>query len=101
MDLQLKNKLIVVTGGAKGIGKAIVQELAQEGAVPVIIGRDENDNRKVVEELAAIGHKSYSIFANLSDPIQCERAALQIREVAGRVDGLVNNAGLNDGVGLD
>ena len=44
MDLQLKNKVIIVTGGAKGIGEGIVKVLANEGAIPVIVGRNEDDN---------------------------------------------------------
>ena len=44
MDLQLKDKVIVVTGGAKGIGQGIVQVLAAEGALPIIVGRSEADN---------------------------------------------------------
>ena len=43
MDLQLKDKVIIVTGGAKGIGEAIVKALASEGAIPIILGRNEND----------------------------------------------------------
>ena len=49
MDLQLKDKVIIVTGGAKGIGEGIVKVLAEEGAIPVIIGRNEEDNLKTVE----------------------------------------------------
>ena len=48
MDLQLKNKVIIVTGGAKGIGEGIVRVLVAEGAIPVIVGRNENDNLKLV-----------------------------------------------------
>ncbi len=47
MDLQLTNKVIIVTGGAKGIGEGIVKVLAKEGAIPVIVGRSEEDNLKV------------------------------------------------------
>ena len=44
MDLQLKDKVIIVTGGAKGIGEGIVKVLAAEGAIPFIVGRNEEDN---------------------------------------------------------
>jgi L-fucose dehydrogenase len=101
MDLQLTNKVIVVTGGAKGIGAGIVSILAREGAIPVIVGRNEKDNLEAVTELAAQGKKSLQITADLVNPLECERAAAEILAQLGRVDGLVNNAGVNDGVGLE
>jgi len=98
MDLQLKDKIIIVSGGAKGIGEGIVKVLAAEGAFPVIIGRSEQDNLKVVNDL---GGKASQIVAELTDPAQCENAVKSVIEKYGRVDGLVNNAGVNDGVGLE
>ena len=55
MDLNLKDKVVVVTGGAKGIGRSIVLALAQEGAIPVIVGRKQADNHEVKIEVEAIG----------------------------------------------
>ena len=55
MNLELTDKVIIVTGGAKGIGEGIVKVLAKEGAIPVIIGRGEADNLKVVHEVEAEG----------------------------------------------
>lgn len=101
MDLQLQNKVIVVTGGAKGIGEGIVQVLASEGAIPVIVGRNAADNQKVVDELAAQGKESFQIAAELTSPEASERAVNAVLEKYGRIDGLVNNAGVNDGVGLE
>lgn len=100
MDLQLKDKVVVVTGGAKGIGRAIVEALAQEGALPVIIGRNEKDNQKVVDELEKKGHTSFSVKAELSHPEECKNAIEKTLAHFGRIDCLVNNAGFNDGVGL-
>ena len=51
MDLQLKDKVVIVTGGAKGIGAAIVRECAAEGAIPVIVGRDADAARELQDEL--------------------------------------------------
>ena len=59
MDLNLKDKVIIVTGGAKGIGEGIVKVLAGEGAIPVIIGRSEIDNKKVVAEVEAKRGRSF------------------------------------------
>ncbi|HTK20970.1 MAG TPA: SDR family oxidoreductase [Mucilaginibacter sp.] len=98
MDLNLKDKIIIVSGGAKGIGEGIVKVLAAEGAFPVIIGRSQEDNLKVVNDL---GGKASQIVAELTDPVQCENAIKSVIEKYGHIDGLVNNAGVNDGVGLE
>jgi len=101
MDLGLKEKLIIVSGGAKGIGEGIVKVLAAEGAIPVIIGRNEDDNNHTVNEVVAAGGKAFQVVAELSDPAACELAVKTIIDKFGRIDGLVNNAGVNDGVGLE
>ena len=100
MDLNLKDKVVIVTGGAKGIGRAIVLALAKEGAIPVIIGRKQADNLLVEEEVKELGITSLSIEAELSRPEDCEKAVKTVISHFGRIDGLVNNAGQNDGVGL-
>ena len=101
MDLQLKDKIIIVTGGAKGIGEGIAKALAKEGAVPVIIGRKEKDNLATVGEITNEGGKAFQVVAELSIPQQCGQAIKTVVEKFGRIDGLVNNAGVNDGVGLE
>lgn len=101
MNLELQNKVIIVTGGAKGIGEGIVRVLAEEGALPVIIGRNEADNLKLVDALKSKGQKALQVKAELSKPEECESAIQQIIKQTGRIDGLVNNAGVNDGVGLE
>lgn len=100
MDLQLKDKVIIVTGGAKGIGEGIVRLLASEGAIPVIVGRNEADNARLADELSAAGSQVYTVQAELSKPEENENAIKAVLEQFGRIDGLVNNAGVNDGVGL-
>jgi len=101
MDLQLKEKIIIVTGGAKGIGEGIVKLLATEGAVPVIIGRNEKDNLQTVTAVKNAGGKSFHIVAELTKPEECEKAVIEVIKKFGRIDGLVNNAGVNDGIGLE
>lgn len=101
MDLGLNDKIIIVTGGAKGIGEGIVRLLAEEGAVPVIVGRNEEDNLKLVAALESLGRPCFQTVAELSRPEECERAVKTILEKFERVDGLVNNAGVNDGVSLE
>lgn len=101
MNLQLKDKIIIVTGGAKGIGEGIVHVLANEDAIPVIVGRSEADNTKVVKDLEAKGKKSFQIEAELTNPEQSEKAVRAVLNKFGKIHGLVNNAGVNDGVGLE
>ncbi|GAB2617347.1 SDR family oxidoreductase [Emticicia sediminis] len=101
MNLNLSDKVIIVTGGAKGIGEGIVRVLANEGAIPVIIGRNEADNLKLVNEIIALGQKCEQVVAELSQPNECEKAIVEINQKFGRIDGVVNNAGVNDGVGLE
>lgn len=101
MDLQLKNKIIIVTGGAKGIGFGICKVLAKEGAIPFIIGRSEKDNKLAVDEIIAMGGQVKSLTAELNNPEECENAVNQIVAECGCIDGVVNNAGANDSVGLE
>jgi len=97
MNLDLKSKIIIVTGGAKGIGAGITKALAAEGAIPVVVGRDANDNDAIIKEVGA----GFGITAELTHPEACENAVKATVEKFGRIDGLVNNAGVNDGVGLE
>ncbi len=101
MDLQLNDKVIVVSGGAKGIGEGIVKTLAREGAVPFILGRNEKDNLATVAAVEAAGGKAFQVVAELTDPAACESSIKTVLDRCGRIDGLVNNAGVNDGVGLE
>jgi L-fucose dehydrogenase len=101
MNLHLTNKVIIVTGGAKGIGKGITQVLAKEGAIPVIVGHSEADNLITVNEIVAAGGQAWQVLAELSDPIAAGNAVAAIMAKYQRIDGLVNNAGYNDGVGLE
>lgn len=95
MDLHLKDKTIIVTGGGSGIGAAITELLAEEGARPVIFGRSTPDPAWLDRHGAAF------IAVELSDDAACRRAVDQLRAQAPAIHGLVNNAGANDGVGLD
>jgi NAD(P)-dependent dehydrogenase (short-subunit alcohol dehydrogenase family) len=101
MNLQLENKIILVSGGAKGIGEGITKLLAEEAAIPVIIGRNQNDNEQLVQALLAKGYQADQVVAELTQPEACEKAIQNIIQKYGRIDGLVNNAGVNDGVGLE
>lgn len=95
MDLHLQGKVVVVTGGGSGIGAGITEVLAEEGARPVVLSRSKPD----ADWLAKTG--ADFVQAELSDDAACRAAVETIRQRHGRVHGLVNNAGANDGVGLD
>ena len=95
MDLRLKDKVVVVTGGASGIGEAITEGLAAEGARPVVIARRSPDSDWLAH------HGADFEMAELSDDAACAGAVDAIRKRHGAIHGLVNNAGGNDGVGLD
>ncbi|HLS38361.1 MAG TPA: SDR family oxidoreductase [Sphingobacterium bovisgrunnientis] len=101
MDLNLKDKVFIVTGGAKGIGKGIVLALAKEGAIPVIVGRKQVDNNLVRDEVLALGSECLCIEAELSIPEESKKTIDLALEKYGRIDGIINNAGQNDGVGLE
>ena len=101
MDLKLKEKIIIVTGGAKGIGEGIVKVLAKEGAIPVIVGRNESDNKKTLTDIEAAGGRGYQVVAELTNPEESENAVKETLKKFGTIHGLVNNAGVNDGIGLE
>jgi L-fucose dehydrogenase len=100
MDLGLENKIILVTGGARGIGEGIVSALAREKATPVIVGKSSEDNLKLYNNITAGGGSCWHVAAELSSDKECQKAVDETVRKFGRIDGLVNNAGVNDGVGL-
>lgn len=100
MDLGLKDKVIIVTGGAKGIGEGISRVLAAEGATVVIVGRNEADNQHTVDAIKKAGGHVDSVVAELTIPDECKKAVDYVTSKYNRIDGLVNNAGVNDGIGL-
>jgi L-fucose dehydrogenase len=101
MDLHLTNKVFIVTGGAKGIGAAISSSIAAEGGIVVIAGRNKNDNQAKVDEIIKAKGKATSIEVELADPAACKAVIDFTVKEYGRIDGLINNAGMNDGCGLE
>ncbi len=97
MQLELTERVVLVTGGAKGIGAAIARALAAEGARPAVIDRDP----AAVAAIAAELDNAITIVADLRDPDACRDAVAETVRRAGRLDAVVNNAGVNDGVGLE
>ena len=97
MDLQLKDKVVLITGGAKGIGAAISRAVATEGAVPVVLDRDKEACATLQKELAG----GEFICAELASAENCRAAIEQTIGKFARLDCLINNAGVNDKVGLE
>ena len=101
MNLDLDDKVVLVTGGAKGIGAAIVRALAREGATPVIIDRDRAAADELAREIKSPKTRIEAIDAELTNSADCARAVDEALGRLGRIDALVNNAGVNDSVGLE
>ena len=101
MNLNLDNKVIIVSGGSKGIGLGIVNSLVKEKAIPFIIGRDEKSIQSVVKKHKLEGHQIHYFIAELTNPKECQNAVKEVVNVYNRIDGIVNNAGDNDGVSLE
>jgi len=101
LDLNLKNKTIIVTGGSKGIGEGITRSLAEEGANVLIASRSGSANQRISEELSSKGGKVDFITVELDSSVKCKSIVEQALERFGNIYGIVNNAGVNDGVGLE
>ncbi|MDC6128663.1 SDR family oxidoreductase, partial [Burkholderia gladioli] len=99
MNLDLQDKVVLVTGGAAGIGGAITRALAAEGAIPVVLDRNAPDDA-FASQLRDQQPRTRFLRTDLLDDAQCQAAVDAAIAEFGRIDGLVNNAGVNDGVGL-
>jgi L-fucose dehydrogenase len=98
MNLHLQDKVILISGGAKGIGGAITKGLIEEGAIPVIIDPSEKEGKNLLE--LAKG-KALHLPMRLFSAQDCQSVVRDAIQTFGRIDGIVNNAGANDGIGLE
>lgn len=101
MDLKLKGKVFLISGGAKGIGESISRTLVGEGAHVVIIDPSLEEGKKLLEEFDSKGTEALHIPKRLTDPSISLEAVEKAFTKFGRIDGVVNNAGSNDSVGLE
>ena len=90
----LADKVAVVTGAGRGIGRAVALAYAKMGADVVCVSRTEENSAKVAAEVEALGRKAWALAVDVSDTAAVDVAAKEILESAGRVDILVNNAGV-------
>lgn len=98
MDLHLQEKVILISGGAKGIGGAIAKGLIEEGAIPILIDPSEKEGHEL---LSLAKGKALQIKKRLFSAEDAYSVIQEVIQAYGRIDGLVNNAGTNDGVGLE
>jgi len=101
MDLRIKGKVFIVSGGAMGIGEAITRLIASEGGIPVIIGRSKEEGEKVVNDIRNTGGEAHSIHKELGTSESCREVIEETLAKFNCIDGIVNNAGGNDGVSLE
>lgn len=101
MDLGLTDKVIIVTGGGAGIGAGITRACLTEGARVVVLGRPSENVKEFIAEMAAANAKCDLIELHLEDTGRCKEAIAEVEQRFGAIDALVNNAGVNDGVGLE
>ena len=100
MDLGLKDQVVIVTGGGSGIGEAISRLCLQEGARVIAVGRRSERVSEFIAEIKQTQQRIDFFEADLSDLKQCESAVRYVEQKYGALIGLVNNAGVNDGIGL-
>ena len=101
MDLQLQDKVVLVTGGSKGIGEAVVRTFLAEGAQVANINRSTAEGEALQAEYAEKGQQCLFIQGDLSDVAVCQQVVEQTVDKLGRIDIVINNAGVNDGVNLE
>jgi L-fucose dehydrogenase len=100
MDLGLKDKVIIVTGGGAGIGEGISRACLAEGVRVVVLSRRSQNVQSFMDEMERTGAPCTLIEAHLEDTNRCHEAIAEVEKQFGAIDALVNNAGVNDGVGL-
>lgn len=101
MNLNLKDKVFIVSGGSKGIGEAITKAIAEEGGIPVIASRSKAETIALVEALQQQGIPAHGIVGDLQALGHCKTVIDETAAKYGRIDGIVNNAGVNDGASLE
>ena len=93
MDLGLKDKVVVVTGASRGIGRAIAHGFAEEGVRLSICGRTEDTLQSVTDELTAKGAEVFAKLTDVTDGTQVEAFITETVDAYGKIDVVVNNVG--------
>lgn len=101
MDLKLRNSVVLVTGGSKGIGAAIVRSFLAEGARVANVNRSVEEGQALEAEYRERGQECLFVQADLADEEQCRAAVEETQNRLGPINAVINNAGANDGVGIE
>ncbi len=101
MDLNLSDKVFLVSGGAKGIGAAISKLISQEGGIPILIDPSIEEAKVILADLKNKNQKGHAIYMRLTAPTSALECVEEAVGKFGKIDGIVNNAGANDGIGLE
>ncbi len=101
MNLHLEGKVAIVTGATAGIGEAVAFLFSEEGASVVVHGRDAKRGAAVTAKCGRAQGKAVFIAGDLTSELACQHLVQQTLQTFGRIDVLVNNAGVNDGIGLE
>lgn len=92
--MKLENQIALITGGKRGIGRAIAQCLAENGADVIILDLDIEKDDDIIKDIEAIGRKAYGFKVNITDKKQIDDTIKTVLEECGDIDILVNNAGI-------
>jgi L-fucose dehydrogenase len=101
MNTNLQNKVVLITGSTSGIGEYIAYGFAREKAIPVLVGRDASRGEHVLKAIREMGVDTIFLQAELTRQADCKKLVEEAVAHFGRLDVVVNNAGINDGVGLN
>ncbi len=101
MNLNLQNKVYIVTGGASGIGEAICRLIGSEGGIVVIADRNSERSNALAKEMIGQKWLALPLAVELTDEESCKQTIEAVIKQYNRIDGLVNNAGTNDNVSIE
>jgi len=90
----MKNKIVIVTGGTSGIGEATAKEFAKEGAIVIIVGRNETRGLRVANEIRGLGGEAIFVKTDVSKEDDVQKMVQRVVNLYNKIDILVNNAGV-------
>lgn len=93
-NFDLTGRVVIITGAGQGIGREYARQLAAAGAVPIVAEINEDNARRVVDEILASGGSAMAVHTDVADAASVADAVRSVMDAYGRIDGLVNNAGI-------